>query len=118
MLGLRAMKSIPLAIRRSSSREMPSGFQPGRLVSLFVQALYFILLARLLGSKEYGVLAGAVAFVSLFSQYSAAGSGSVFLRYVAIDHQQAAVYCGNILLSLAAFGSALVVALAISAHTF
>ena len=116
MLGLRAMKSIPLAIRRSSLARNALWISAGQIVSLFVQALYFILLARLLGSKEYGVLAGAVAFVSLFSQYSAAGSGSVFLRYVAIDHQQAAVYCGNILLSLAAFGSALVVALAISAH--
>jgi O-antigen/teichoic acid export membrane protein len=83
---------------------------------LGVQALYFILLGRLLGSKEYGVLAGAVTFVSLFSQYSAAGSGAVFLRYVSIDHREAPRYCGNILLSLGIFGTVLIVAIAIGGH--
>ena len=112
----RAIRSLPLAVRQSSLARNALWISGGQIVSLVVQALSFILLARLLGSKEYGVLAGVVAFVSLFSQYSGAGSGSVFLRYVSVDHEQAAVYCGNILLSLAMFGTALVVVVTISAH--
>lgn len=88
----------------------------GQVSSLGVQALYFILLARLLGSREYGVLAGAVTFVSLFSQYSAAGSGSVFLRYVSIDREEGPRYWGNIVLALALFGTLLVVGITVGAR--
>ena len=112
----RAIRSIPLAVRRSPLARNALWISAGQIVSLAVQALCFILLARLLGSREYGVLVGAVAFVSLFSQYSGAGSGSVFLRYVSVDHEQAAVYCGNMLLSLAVFGTALVAIVTIAAH--
>jgi O-antigen/teichoic acid export membrane protein len=112
----RAINSIPIALRGSSLARNALWISAGQIVSLVVQALSFILLARLLGSREYGILIGAVAFVSLFSQYSGAGSGSVFLRYVSVHPEQAAVYSGNMLLSLAIFGTALVAAVTVAAH--
>src|SRR5882672_7769462 len=69
----------------------------GQVASFGVQAAYFVLLARLLGSAEYGVLAGAAALVNIFSQYSGMGAGVLFLRYVSPDHSKFREYWGNIL---------------------
>ena len=83
----------------------------GQIASLGVQAAYFVVLARLLGSSEYGILAGAAALVNIFSQYSAMGSGILFLRYVSPDHSRFREYWGNILLSIGLVGTLAVIAL-------
>lgn len=83
----------------------------GQTVSFGVQAAYFVLLARLLGLVQYGIYAGAVALVSIVSQYSSFGSSFLFLRYVAPDHRKFAVYWGNILASTGMIGTALIVAI-------
>src|ERR1700733_1597974 len=58
----------------------------GQGVSFVVQACYFVLLARLLGSDQYGSFVGAAAAVSLLSQYSTLGSGLVLVRQVSRVH--------------------------------
>ena len=63
------------------------------------QAGTFILLARLLGSVEFGIYAGAFSFVCLVAPYSNLGSPAVFLRYVCPDHSRFRLYWGNILLA-------------------
>jgi O-antigen/teichoic acid export membrane protein len=83
----------------------------GQVASFGVQALYFIVLARLLGSVQYGILAGAAALTSMFTQYSGMGSGLLFLRYVSPDHSKFREYWGNILLSVALVGGLVVFAL-------
>lgn len=83
----------------------------GQGFSFFVQALYFVLLARLLGTSQYGILAGAVALVAVVSQYSTLGSGLLFLRYVSPDHSRFRLYWGNILLSVLMLGGLLVIGL-------
>ena len=83
----------------------------GQGLGLVLQAAYFIILARLLGPLQYGVYAGAFAFASLVAQYSALGTGTVFLRYVSSDHSAFAVYWGNILVVTSVVGGGLVVAL-------
>jgi O-antigen/teichoic acid export membrane protein len=83
----------------------------GQGMSLLAQAAYFVVIARLLGSVEYGLLAGAAASVSVLSQYGAFGSGLLFLRYVSPDHTRFREYWGNILLSCLTLGAALVVLL-------
>jgi O-antigen/teichoic acid export membrane protein len=70
----------------------------GQGLGFFSQALYFVLLARLLGTSQYGVYVGTFAFVSLVSQYSTIGSDTVFLRYVSPDKSKFRVYWGNILM--------------------
>src|ERR1700689_324758 len=67
----------------------------GQGANLLLQAGYFILLARLLGVKEYGVFAGAFAVVTLVTPYSALGAQMLFMRYVAVDGEGAATYWGN-----------------------
>jgi len=67
----------------------------GQGTNLLLQAGYFILLARLLGVKEYGVFAGAFAVVNLVTPYSALGAQMLFMRYVTPDRERAATYWGN-----------------------
>jgi O-antigen/teichoic acid export membrane protein len=83
----------------------------GQGLSFIVQALYFLVLARLLGSLQYGVLAGAAAFVAVANQYSSMGAGYVLLRHVSLDKHKFRQYWGNVLLSTAIFGSMLVIVL-------
>src|ERR1019366_6343199 len=77
----------------------------GQGLSIICKGAYFILLARLLGSTEFGIYVGAVAMVSILSQYSTLGSYSVFLRYVCPDHKNFALYWGNVLVTTLTLGS-------------
>jgi O-antigen/teichoic acid export membrane protein len=97
-------------LRRSQVARNAAWVTLGQAASYAVQALYFIGLARLLGSHEYGILVGAVSFVTLASQYASFGSGTVFLKYASIDPSEASLYLGNVVLWLGGFGSILIVA--------
>jgi O-antigen/teichoic acid export membrane protein len=83
----------------------------GQGLSLFCQAVYFVLLARLLGKTEYGIYAGAYATVYMLSVYSPLGTPFVFLRYVCPDHSKFALYWGNVLVTILTLGSLFVVLL-------
>jgi O-antigen/teichoic acid export membrane protein len=85
----------------------------GQGLSLVFQAAYFILLARLLGSQQYGVFVGAAALVAIVSQYSSLGSGMVLLRYVSHDHRKFSAYWGNVILTTLAVGSLLVLGMSL-----
>jgi O-antigen/teichoic acid export membrane protein len=67
----------------------------GQGLGLFAQALYFVLLARLLGSVQYGVYVGTFALVSMVGQYSSLGSDTVFLRYVSADRKKVRAVLGQ-----------------------
>lgn len=84
----------------------------GQGISFVAQAGYFILLARLLGARQYGVFVGAVAAVSLFSQYSTLGSGLVLVREVSRCNHQFSRYWGNSLITT--LGAGCIVTLALS----
>lgn len=88
----------------------------GQGMAVVVQALYFIVIARLLGSTQYGIYAGAAALVSIVSQYSSLGSGIIFLRYVSADQSKFRTYWGNVLLSTLGMGSLLVILLHFTGH--
>lgn len=77
----------------------------GRGLNYVVQAAYFILLARLLGAAPYGAFVGAVAAVSLLSQYSALGSGMILLREVSRDKKQFQQYWSNVIVTSITVGS-------------
>jgi O-antigen/teichoic acid export membrane protein len=79
----------------------------GQGCSFLLQAGYFVLLARLLGVREYGIFAGAFAFVGIAMPYSTLGSGLLFVRYVGSQSNSFAVYWGNIILSTTIAGTAL-----------
>jgi O-antigen/teichoic acid export membrane protein len=87
----------------------------GQGISFLLQASYFVLLARLLGVKEYGIFAGAFAFVGIATPFSTIGSGLVFLRHVTTNRENYAPYLGNIILSTFLAGTFLSVGLRIVA---
>ncbi len=77
----------------------------GQGLSIVCQGAYFVLLGRLLGSTQYGIYVGAMAMVSLLSQYSALGTDSVVLRYVSPDPKKFALYWGNVVVTTFTLGS-------------
>jgi O-antigen/teichoic acid export membrane protein len=122
-IGPEPEKSVLPLIRRFATRarksllvQNASWLFAGQGLSLVAQSFSFIVLARLLGTTQYGLLAGAIALVSVVSQYSALGSGLLFLRYVSPDHSRFRLYWGNVLMSILLLGGLLAVALRLSGH--
>jgi O-antigen/teichoic acid export membrane protein len=97
--------------RNSSLIQNAAWLFAGQGLSVIIQTLYFVLLARLLSTSQFGVLAVAVALISVVSQYSALGAGMLMIRYVSPDHSRFRVYWGNILLSTFVVGGTLIVLL-------
>jgi len=69
----------------------------GQGAGFVLQAVYFVVVARLLGVIEYGIFVGAFAFVNLVGRYATLGTGPVFLRYVSVDKSLFAEYGGTCL---------------------
>jgi O-antigen/teichoic acid export membrane protein len=76
----------------------------GQSANYLLQGIYFVILARLLGAVEYGIFAGAFAFVNLVARYGTLGTGTVLIRYVSIDRSKFGLYWGNTLLVTVAGG--------------
>jgi O-antigen/teichoic acid export membrane protein len=100
-----------LRIRRSSVARNAGWMMAGQGAGIVLQAVYFLILARLLGAVQYGIFAGAFAFTIIVAPYSALGTGVVLLRYVSNDHRAFAVYWGNILVVTLSIGCVLCAAL-------
>jgi O-antigen/teichoic acid export membrane protein len=103
------------ALRASSFALNAGWMMVGQGLNLILQAGYFILLTRLLGVEEYGIFAGAFAFVAIATPYSSLGSGLLFVRYVSSNAGNFAAYWGNILLTTFGVGSLLTILLYIIA---
>src|SRR5271155_450094 len=100
-------------IRESAMARNAGWMVLGQGGGFLLQSVYFILIARLLGPFEYGLFAGAFALTSILGQYSAMGSGTLFLRYVTADRKQFSVYWGNILVTTTVSSLLIVAALAL-----
>jgi O-antigen/teichoic acid export membrane protein len=96
-------------VRRSSLARNAGWMFAGQGLGLVLQAGYFVVLARLLSSREYGIYVGATALVTICSQYSALGFGIVFLRHVSPEPRRFAEFWGHILIATS-FASILLVA--------
>jgi len=69
----------------------------GQGLGVCLRAAYFIVIARLLGVVQYGVVVGAFALVNMVAEHSRLGSGTVLLRYVSPDRRRFSTYWGNLL---------------------
>lgn len=107
----RYMRDQLSRIRQSHMVRDTGWVMGGQGISFVLQAGYFVMLARMLGVEEFGVFAGASAFVSLATPFSSLGAHMLFMRYVTADQRQFAVYWGNILLSAVVANAVLVAAL-------
>jgi O-antigen/teichoic acid export membrane protein len=89
----------------------------GQGSGVLLQAAYFIVLARLLGPLQYGIYSGAFAYTNLVANYSTVGMGMIFMRRVTKDHENHAVYWGNILMTTAVVGPTIVLILQLVAKS-
>jgi O-antigen/teichoic acid export membrane protein len=94
-------------LQESSLAKNASWILLGQGVTFLAQAAYFVILARLLGTLQYGVYVAAAALAAIVAQYTSFGSGFVFMQHVSKDTEQFAVYWGNILISTLGIGSLL-----------
>jgi O-antigen/teichoic acid export membrane protein/glycosyltransferase involved in cell wall biosynthesis len=83
----------------------------GQGLGLGLRAAYFVIIARLLGVQQYGVVVGAFALVNLVAEHSRLGTGTVLLRYVSAEHKRFAAYWGSTLIVTSFMSVALIVIL-------
>src|SRR5579862_2253048 len=88
----------------------------GQAVSLAAQAVYFVLIGRALGSREYGAFIGVVALVAALSQFSSLGMEMILVRNISRDRASFAATWGQSLLILVAGFSLLLAAAMLFAH--
>ena len=96
---------IRVPFRNSTLAANAGWMLAGQGVSVIAQAAYFIVIARVLGSAEYGVFVGAAAMVAVLGMFSSLGSGMLIVRYVSPDHEMFPEYWGNGILSVMLAGS-------------
>lgn len=90
----------------------------GRATALVFQAVYFVLMGRTLGSREYGAFVGVVALVAVLTQFSSLGMEMVLLRDVSRDRTRFGAAWGSALRTAASgFILLLLIALAFG-HIF
>jgi O-antigen/teichoic acid export membrane protein len=69
----------------------------GQFAAMAFQALYFVLMGRTLGSREYGAFIGAVALITVLSQFSSLGMEMILVRNISRDRGSFAESWGNAL---------------------
>jgi O-antigen/teichoic acid export membrane protein len=90
----------------------------GQMAALGFQAVYFVLMGRTLGSREYGAFVGVVALVAVLNQFSSCGMEMILLRNVSRDRASFAATWGSALrVSAIGFVALLVIALSLG-HVF
>jgi O-antigen/teichoic acid export membrane protein len=55
----------------------------GQVLRAGVQAVYFVLIARALGSRDYGAYVGVLAVVAIAAPFASLGSGNLLIKHVA-----------------------------------
>lgn len=68
-------------------------------LSVFIQAAYFIIVARVLGAQDYGIFIGITAFVKLIIPFVGFGTSDIFLKKVARNSKLFRGYWGTTLLT-------------------
>lgn len=71
---------------------------------IFIQAAYFILIARALGAEQYGAFAGVVAMVAIATPFSSWGAEYLLVKNVSRNPSLFSTYWGNALLTTSVSG--------------
>src|SRR5690242_17877408 len=74
---------------------------------LLLQAAYFIIIARCLGTREYGAFIAVTALGAVISPFVGLGSGNLLVKNVARDRTEFREYWGNSLVVTLVSGVAL-----------
>ena len=103
---------------RDSLRQHTIWMISGQGVSVLLQAGYFILIGRTLGSPEYGAFVGVVALINVLSQFSSLGMEMILVRNISRARESFAATWGNALrISTSGFIALLALAMLIGHFT-
>jgi len=86
-----------LTLQSSRAARNSAYMMCGQVSIVFLQALQFLLLARALGSEEFGRIASVVAITSALLPYSGLGLGNVSVMRIARNQARPDVCLGNAL---------------------
>lgn len=84
-----------------------------KLFNVVMQALYFIIVARVLGAQDYGYFIGITALASIIFPFLSLGSEHILVKYVSVNKAVFSTYWGNSLVLLAVNSTALTILLLI-----
>jgi len=90
----------------------------GQAAKLFLQALYFILIGRALGSRQYGAFIGVGALIAVLGTFATWGSGMLMLRSVSRDRSTFPRAWGNALLMTGLLSGVVLILVFSLAHFF
>jgi len=79
-----------------------------RVIGIAMQAVYFVLVARTLGTNQFGMFMGVSAFAVVLNPFSTVGSADLLVRDVSRDRSLFREGWANALLTTAASGSCLI----------
>ena len=88
----------------------------GQGLRLLIQAAYFTVIARSLGSQNYGAFVGVVGLVGILMPFATMGSGYLLIKNVARDHSQFRDNWGRALFSTCLFSSIFFVVVTLASH--
>jgi len=78
-------------------------------VRIFIQAAYFIIIARALGAEQFGAFAGVLAMVGILAPFSSWGAENVMVKHVARNPGVFCTYWGNTVLMTFLSGGVLLI---------
>jgi O-antigen/teichoic acid export membrane protein len=90
----------------------------GQVLRVVGQAIYFVLIARSLGSSEFGAYAGALAMVAVLAPFSSLGSGNILIKNVARNPAMFPQYWGRALATTLGSGAILLAIVAAVASSW
>jgi O-antigen/teichoic acid export membrane protein len=88
----------------------------GQGLRLSIQALYFVEIARSLGTSNYGAFIGVVALVGILFPFAALGSGNVLIQNVSRDKSLFPTYWGRALTTTLVSSSTLIAVVLLLSH--
>lgn len=103
-------------MKEESLRQSSFWMISGQGVSLCAQAVYFVLIGRTLGSREYGAFIGVAALVTTLSQFSTLGMEMILVRNISRDRSSFSTTWGQALVFLCAGFFLLLAASMLFAH--
>lgn len=88
-----------------------------KLSSVFMQAASFILIARSLGTEDYGTFIGITALGAIVVPFASLGSGDLLIKYTSKDKSLFKQYLGNTFVTVAIASFTLIILTFILAQT-
>lgn len=92
---LNAIRSKLSRLSRSSTVQGFAWLLSAKFLKIFLQALYFIFLARALHPEHYGMFVAVTALVSLTLPFASWGSSQILVKHVSRDRSLIREYWGN-----------------------